>query len=764
MPDQQTNRGPYEDVIMVIFGSVVSAAAFHPWLGAGKLAIVVPIACVIALSFSRSRAKRNSPTPDREKEALLATVSRRLDASLKQTSRSISEQFILSAEKWSGHDALFPSSEVLENGLIQDFDETGSLLVLGRPGMGKTLLLLQLAKSLVKRCDPTKQHPVPVVLSLSSWLSSADFKQWLIAEVKSDYLVPQETATSLVERDGLILLLDGLDEIAPAHRSSCITAINEYQTSSRVPGIVVCSRQAEYEAIGLDLDLVQTILLLPLRDQQIYDHLVKAGDNREPLERVLKTNGELRELARSPLMLNVFTEIADRIDEIVNTGSPVLPNENYLKRVFNLFIRNQLDQKRPQPLEFGPRKVLSCLSWLAAAKTQTAFFIEQLQPSWLGRLSGKGKWLLVLYTLVSRITGTTAIMLVGVTMMYVCQGVASVFSGNEANPYGLIHVEKDLGRWFLITTVFGGFTMFVVDMYRFLASSKNSAPTRGRWKYQLASIAVNVGICTTVFLIVSRFFAVSNRLYGSLMYGSALGMVLWFRGQGLELSNDIRIAERLIWSWNKFWRGLLWGALGGVLIGPISGLLAWWLSGATTSLNVAALAFIAATLIGGTVNGLQRSGEIEQSAVANRGIRISARNAFKATVSVTIPFTVVFWLYGIFATGSLTAILESGMFFAVVVGIIVGFSYGGLDVLYHYVLRPFLWLDGFRVIRYERFLECAAKLNFLRRSEGTYEFFHPSIAVHFAALAPSDISELIAKRGGRPIPPSSVPATLTNSI
>jgi predicted NACHT family NTPase len=44
-----------------------------------------------------------------------------------------------------------------------------TLLILGEPGSGKTMLLLGLAREMINRAEQSLEHPIPVVFNLSSW-------------------------------------------------------------------------------------------------------------------------------------------------------------------------------------------------------------------------------------------------------------------------------------------------------------------------------------------------------------------------------------------------------------------------------------------------------------------------------------------------------------------------------------------------------------------------------------------------------------------
>jgi hypothetical protein len=64
------------------------------------------------------------------------------------------------------------SSRVVPPGttMADVFDELDqTTLVLGVPGSGKTTMMLELARELLQRANTDSQHPIPVVLTLSSW-------------------------------------------------------------------------------------------------------------------------------------------------------------------------------------------------------------------------------------------------------------------------------------------------------------------------------------------------------------------------------------------------------------------------------------------------------------------------------------------------------------------------------------------------------------------------------------------------------------------
>ena len=192
------------------------------------------------------------------------------------------------------------------------FEESGQgLLILGAPGSGKTITLLQLAEDLLAEANFPGQ-PMPVVLNLSSWAQEKQsLADWLEAEIFVQYGVGRNLAKQWLESNSLIYLLDGLDEVAEEARDACITAINQFREDKPgEPGIVpmvVCSRMADYEKLSQRLNLNTAIQIQPLSDEQVDSYLSHEKLELQTVRGLLQDDPPLRELTRSPLLLNVMT-------------------------------------------------------------------------------------------------------------------------------------------------------------------------------------------------------------------------------------------------------------------------------------------------------------------------------------------------------------------------------------------------------------------------------------------------------------------------
>ena len=191
------------------------------------------------------------------------------------------------------------------------FDQMGAgrtLLILGEPGSGKTTTLLKLAQSLVARSERDLSQPIPVVLNLSSWAEKRwPMDKWLVEALRDIYGASRSLGKKWIEKEELILLLDGLDEVAAKLRNDCVKALNRFIQDHGLTEMVVCCRVCDYEAMSEHLILRSAIYLQPLSSKQIGQFLECAEKSLSTLKSVLQNNVELLEFASSPLILSIMS-------------------------------------------------------------------------------------------------------------------------------------------------------------------------------------------------------------------------------------------------------------------------------------------------------------------------------------------------------------------------------------------------------------------------------------------------------------------------
>jgi transcriptional regulator with XRE-family HTH domain len=263
-------------------------------------------------------------------------------------------------------------------------DANGELLILGEPGAGKTTLLLELTRDLLDRAEHDPIHPLPVVFNLSSWaVKRLPLGQWLVEELNAKYQVPRKVGQAWVNTDQLLLLLDGLDEVAQGQRSACVDAINCYHEEHQLVSIVVCSREAEYQAQAKRLALQHAVGVQPLTLQQIEEYLSSAGEALEAVREVLHNDPGLQELVTTPLMLSVLTLAYHGMsaEDIPIAGPP----EAQRSQVFTTYVQRMLSRRRAET-RYSQEQTGHWLTWLARQMrehSQTEFYLERLQPDWL---------------------------------------------------------------------------------------------------------------------------------------------------------------------------------------------------------------------------------------------------------------------------------------------------------------------------------------------------------------------------------------------
>ena len=156
---------------------------------------------------------------------------------------------------------------------------TNSLLILGEPGAGKTIMLYKLMGELLDRAKQDEKHLIPVFFHLSLWAKKRrPLAEWLVEVLYQFYGIDSQTAQIWISEQRILLLLDGLDEVAATYQIECVEAINKFHRSYNLVGLVVCSRFNDYERIATKLELQEAILVKPLTEQQVDTHLKKLGN------------------------------------------------------------------------------------------------------------------------------------------------------------------------------------------------------------------------------------------------------------------------------------------------------------------------------------------------------------------------------------------------------------------------------------------------------------------------------------------------------
>jgi hypothetical protein len=639
-----------------------------------------------------------------------------------------------------------------EASLLSIFEQAGSLLILGDPGSGKTILLLELARLLAARAEASPSCPVPVVLNLASWAARRKtLAKWILDELNStQYGVPRRACQKWLDEDQISLLLDGLDEIPEDLRDDCVRAINAFVEQHGLAEIAVTCRTEEYTALADRLSLRRAIRLEALSPDQVQAYFDGAGPALQALRQSLEADTPLQELSTNPLMLYILSATYENdTGQAAPAGGQAAPagaadnQAAWRTSLFGKYVKSMLRRKADRRAPFDEAQSMHWLSWLARCMDRhnlALYSLDQMQPSWLPSESWARAYLFASRLAVGLVGGLLGSILVGL-------GLRQDYGLQRALGVGL--VEGLLGG------LVAGLMMGLVDWAWILINrrQKPSGRQSSLWppvlRFVTVFLVVFVGV-SLAFALLAWFTGRIGWLYAGLQLGVLFGLCasLMFafsaRGARTGLADDIQTVERLSWTTHAAWRGALWGgvagAFGGVLMGFFFGchnplvypLCRRGFTSGDLFFGIFLLTGIFAALIGFIFSGLGGTFLKIEKASPTQGIRISLANALQIGGAVGLLFAamgaLVAWLVG----SSLEDALTYGLY-GLFIGVLAGLYYGGLFALQYAILGLLLWISGCFPRPWKRiqFLDFAAQRIFLQRVGGAYRFFHRYLQDYF---------------------------------
>ncbi|HSH04824.1 MAG TPA: protein kinase [Anaerolineae bacterium] len=612
--------------------------------------------------------------------------------------------------------ANIPTTTTNNNSLLDTFIAADrALLILGEPGAGKTISLLTLTRDLAYQADADPNHPIPVVLNLTSWASKKlPLASWLVDELNLKYQIPAEIGQKWLNNNELILMLDGFDEIPAQHHTEAVTAINQFRHQHGLIGLAICSRLTPYQALKSRLKLSGAVKLQPLTPQQINDHLQPLGQSRHGLQQQLLTDEELQRLAQSPLMLNVMKTAVTKPPQLTPKEENIDTATHYRQHLFQAYIQHAYQRAEAQPNDFSPAQTNHYLTWLAQQlqkHNQAHFLLEQIQPHWLPNQNKRRTFMLLLNLLDGLILGIS-----------IWAALTSFGFQLELASYltFLPPILSSLPIFLAINTITGLTLGFM--HYRILEQNYHQPVTQKylNWSQILRFTLTNILIVTSSLWLLNEnppfiFFT-----------------VVWYTGFYLLGANQIsanyhdiiRPSEALSWSWPHALRSSLIGVLIGIIFTIIAGI------DATQDAPILLLIFVWVTpwiipffFIGGI-----RRDRIDTRTYPNQGVWLGIRNGTLVSLTIGAIFYIYFWLFSPYYDLS-SDYFRPFMTLAVIVGTFIGYAGSFLE---HFLLRILLWRQKAIPWQYISFLEQAVNLGFLRKVGGGYIFMHRLLQEYFA--------------------------------
>ncbi|MEU8056044.1 AIPR family protein [Microbispora bryophytorum] len=208
---------------------------------------------------------------------------------------------------------------------LQEFERRiDRTVVLGAPGSGKTALLQFLSYQYAKTSDR-----IPLLLRLHLFAAfSSPFSMVRAIEQQLEAWLQGQPPDGFVERllaDRLSLVtFDGLDEIpTTAARVDMASSIESFAAKYPNARVVVTSRNAEYEKIGLNPHAFSSFEMAEFDDEQADRYIEKWFERKPPhLATAFKSESKnVSDLRRNPLMLAMTCHLYEGIGDIVKKRS-----------------------------------------------------------------------------------------------------------------------------------------------------------------------------------------------------------------------------------------------------------------------------------------------------------------------------------------------------------------------------------------------------------------------------------------------------------
>ena len=607
--------------------------------------------------------------------------------------------------------------------LIDQFNQIKPLrrlLILGAPGSGKTIALLELLQDLHGTANSNLSQPIPVVFHLSTYGSppaGRNFTSWLITQLEQQYSLDSARGRRFIEDQKLLLLLDGLDEVRSHLRNLCIRQINQFLRTYRHTECVVCSRLTEYEMASEALQLEASVKLQPLTANQAVEYLgqFSQSHNLQSLIQAIREHPDFQQLAETPLMLNVMALAYQ------NTPTSELQHftslDDHRAYLYDAVLERLLNRKQPVDRRLAPtsnygdeaysqEEIRAWLIWLAKRMVehdQTTFFIEQLTPDWLDtRRQRQG------YRLNSHLV-------VGI--------IAGLISACHMTPIAGWHDAGEPAKFLPIFAIATGASTFVSLLFTAL---QNLMPQLLAG-FVMASIYVLIfGYLATPFVYVSP-----NGTYISRLSPIAIDWLAMAIFWGV-MRHQIVVIHRITWSWTRgLWFAMI-GSLMYLLLYLPPRLLLFESYEERSWPVIAGVLYELGLIVGFSVTyggfSLGSAPNPEEIAIPNQGMRKAMYNAVRLAIGMGLVGTLAAWRYG-------NGYLEQNVMVAGAIGLfaaLLGGQRSGQVLIQHLIIRIILWWNRCAPWNYSKFLDFVTRSMLLRRAGGGYLFMHRSFMEHLA--------------------------------
>ncbi|MFJ7263064.1 NACHT domain-containing protein [Streptomyces globosus] len=611
------------------------------------------------------------------------------------------------------------------------YEGTDDLVLLGRPGMGKTTQLAALAHRLAVEAldapaasgDRESGH-VPVYLRLDTYRGEPA-EEWLAAAMAQQYRgVSGVLVRTWLHEHRLLPVLDGLDEVPEPERGRCVAELRRLRRSC--PGMAVGCRtdEADLRRLAQDLRALRYAEVLPPSRRDVQDFLAADREALADVHAALEGDPDLWPLFQSPMMLN-FIRLTYRNRPADDLRAPGSLAERR-GRIFDAYTRECLRRERPGPDE-DPERTLTRLASLArmlTARKEHVLYLDRLDLSWLSPAEQ------VLPRIVPNVV--MAVAALGLPVVWLAAAVRAGMLDTSVRDAAALAAAMALN--------------IAAQAYQ---SEKHHLDRGGGPRTEqrgavAAPVMANVpvmflAVCWLVFVVEADLTAPGCWIVG-LAYA-------WVALTQLEASFTpvFQPVEQMRWTWFRqelmiyssplkqhLARGLLAGLVSVALV-CLLGYVVLLLCPRPVWIAPAAAVFIGLLYAFG--NQFEPSLQ-DRRPRPNEGVRRSVRFCLvHGFAGLAVAGLGLLALIAAAAPGGDS--LRRAAFAAALLGgqfaVIRGFRFGGLAVVRHWTVRAVLAQRGRTPYRYRRFLDAAEQRVLLHRTDSGYFFPHRLLQLHLSA-------------------------------
>lgn len=254
----------------------------------------------------------------------------------------------------------------------------GRILLLGDPGAGKTTTLMAFARdAIVKRLEDPNA-PLPIIAPIATWDIKKRFSMaaWLTSIIPA---IDFDEISDLLDNGQLLLILDGLDELGGEREiqveenpPKMARLDPRFEFMRLIPfhnQVVVSCRVKDYNEIHEKIELEGAVTLQPLDDQQLQEYL----HDMPQMWSLLKGDEDLRQIARTPLLLSLFTyafaglppEMAENLRELKPGDARDQIIKTFVKRRYEHESRKLRTRSIPETMPFTLDEIYELMGWVS---------------------------------------------------------------------------------------------------------------------------------------------------------------------------------------------------------------------------------------------------------------------------------------------------------------------------------------------------------------------------------------------------------------